>query len=403
MHLVERYALGTSSKIGRPYILDSFFPLPAKEYITFHPISKDSKNYDHWEEVLFLIHPYLEKRGIKIVQVGGRGEKPFPFCIHTQGNTSFNDLAYIIKKSKLHLSTDSIGSHLAGFYNIPQVCLFSNNYIDNVRSYWGDPARKIFLEPQRESGQKPNFVLSENPKTINTIKIEDIARAVLNSLGIEFAYDYKSVAIGPLFEMAIIETACDQIVNPSQFGANSIFCRFDLIPDESILRSQLSNSNVNLITDRPIDPSILREYREKFVEIIFNIKSLDQQDILSSVGFLRNVSASGIRLVLISSLPKSEIDKIKLEFVEFPPIIIKNSVRPQFILDYVKKSGDEGLSKIRFKTKRFILSGGKFYLSSAHFKNRSPCGGFHDNLSNIIDSPEFWEESDHFYFLYAKN
>lgn len=402
MHLAERYALGTSSKIEAPFILDTFYPLTTKRYITFHPISKDSKNYSHWEEVLVILAPILKEAGISIVQVGGKNERPFPFCIHTQGSTSFNDLAYIIKNSLLHLSTDSIAAHFAGHFNIPQVCLFSNNYIKCVKSYWGDDAKKILLEPDRPPGIKPNFVLSEHPKSIDTIKVEKIVESVCSLLGLAFNYPYKSLAIGPLFESPIVENVCNQVVDSKQFNAENIFCRYDLCPDEAMLVNQMKVSKINLFTNKPITENTIRCFAPQIVELIYEINSLDPIYIQNSVKFLDAVKSTGVRTILISYLPKEDLAKIKLDFVDFPPIITKTSSRPDFINAYIEKTGDVSLDNLFFKTKRFILSDGGFYLSSEHFLRNIKAAGFNDNLGKIINSELFWREAEHFYFIFKK-
>jgi hypothetical protein len=402
MHLAERYALGTSSKIETPYVLDTFYPLSAKKYITFHPISKDSKNYSHWEEVLVILSPILKEAGIVIVQVGGKNERPFPFCIHTQGTTSFNDLAYIIKNSLLHLSTDSIAAHFAGHFNIPQVCLFSNNYIECVKSYWGGDAKKILLEPERPPGRKPNFVLSENPKSIDTIKVEKIVESVCSLLGLVFSYPYKSLAIGPLFESPIVESVCNQVVDPKQFSAENIFCRYDLCPDELTLVNQMKVSRINLFANKPIAENIIKCFALQIVELIYEINSLEPAYIQSSLNFLNIAKSTGIRIVLISYLPKEDLAKIKLDFVDFPPILNKPSGRPSFIEAYIEKTGDASFEKLFFKTKRFILSDGSVYLSSEHFAKNIKASGFNDNMGKVIDSNLFWREAEHFYFVFKK-
>ena len=62
MHLVERYSLGTGAKIGKPFILEKFFPMDITNYITLQPRGKyDSRSYDYWQETVDVLLPILKK------------------------------------------------------------------------------------------------------------------------------------------------------------------------------------------------------------------------------------------------------------------------------------------------------------------------------------------------------
>ena len=80
MNLAELYSLTCSSKIGKPFIVEKYFPLTCNKYITLQPYSKDSKTYDYWQEVLAIIFPVLKENDIEIVQIGGQNEKPLEGC-----------------------------------------------------------------------------------------------------------------------------------------------------------------------------------------------------------------------------------------------------------------------------------------------------------------------------------
>src|SRR5438552_3113890 len=108
MHLQESYSLQAGQKINKIHTFEKFFPSLPDKYIVIQPWSKPSKNYLNWETVLDLLFPILEKNNIKIVQVGAKDEKPLKYCQQTQGQTSWGQLEYIISKSLLVLSTDSV-------------------------------------------------------------------------------------------------------------------------------------------------------------------------------------------------------------------------------------------------------------------------------------------------------
>ena len=50
----------------------------------------------------------------------------------------------------------------------------------------------------------------------------------------------------------------------------------------------------------------------------------------------------------------------------------------------------------KFFSGKYLVEGGKEYLSYAHWKKNL------DNSNIVIDTPEYWEELDHFY-IYEQN
>ena len=76
-HLLEKYALQTGSKIGKPFVYETFFPIPFEKFITFQAqsIKFPSKEYDYIQDVIDFIAPILEKSNIKIIQLGTVQEK----------------------------------------------------------------------------------------------------------------------------------------------------------------------------------------------------------------------------------------------------------------------------------------------------------------------------------------
>ena len=62
MHLVEQYALSCGVKIDRPSIETSYFPVVPDKYITLHASNRiQSKTYDYYNDVMDLLHPYLDR------------------------------------------------------------------------------------------------------------------------------------------------------------------------------------------------------------------------------------------------------------------------------------------------------------------------------------------------------
>ena len=73
MHVLDRYSQSASNaKIGKPFLLEEYIPLPFDEpYIHIHTSTEfPSQSYDYWQEVLDCLFPYLQKNRIRVIQTG---------------------------------------------------------------------------------------------------------------------------------------------------------------------------------------------------------------------------------------------------------------------------------------------------------------------------------------------
>jgi hypothetical protein len=383
-------SLSSGQIIDKPYIYDKYFPLPfCNKYIVFAPQSKDSKNYDYWQDVLHIIVPILNKNDIKIVQVGSNGERPYPGCHHTMGNTNVNQVSFLIKKSIGVLSTDTFAHHIADSHNIKSVMLCSNNYKDNVKGYF-HPENQIIFEPPREAGDKPCLSLQENPKSINLIKCEDIAKAVCKMLDIEYNYSYDTIYLGAFSFASMLETACDSVVDPRQFGAPSLIIRLDYNFNEQILSQQMQISDVSIFTNKAIDINLMKTFRPRIKELVFNIDSIDSPNI----SWVKEVQKLGIPMRLITSLSEESINTIKLDFWEIGVINYK------LIIDPLKVSElkDEKLDDLFVKSSKITIGRGKLYNSKAAYLLDKSIGAF-EEISPIINNKDFWDDLPSFRIL----
>ena len=173
MHLLDRYALATASKITKPFIVKNFFPVDAEKYITVQNSSgMPGKCYDYFQDVVNFLYDKLTENGYKIVQIGGANDSALSKVINLQGKTNINQTAYIINNSSLHLGNDSFAIHMASAFNVPTVGLYSITSPEIAGPYWDN--KKINLYP---NNWRPTFNPNESPKRINEIKIEDIISA----------------------------------------------------------------------------------------------------------------------------------------------------------------------------------------------------------------------------------
>jgi hypothetical protein len=173
------------------------FDFQNANYITFHNSEKvQSKSYSYWTEVLEIIKPYLNNLNIKVVQIGEQKDKKVDGVDYYITNTSFKQSFFLIKNAMLHLGIDSSPVHIASAFNKPTVSIYSHTYSNTCYPLWNENKRVI--ESDR-AGKKPSFSLFEDPKTINLIKPEEIAQAVLDLLETNQTLTYKTINIGSKF------------------------------------------------------------------------------------------------------------------------------------------------------------------------------------------------------------
>ena len=375
MHLIQTQSLSAGAPIGTPLLPIDYVPIFDTPYITLQPYTKPSKTYDYWVEVIELLLPVLKANNIQIVQLGGQNEQALPGCVHYQGLTSIAQTNYIVKNALLHLGADSWIAHAAGVFNIPIVCLYSNNKINNVKPYWGDASKQKLLTGI-ESGMLPSYALEEFPKTINNIKPEDIANSVFDLLSFPEKVLSKTIKIGPLFTNKFVEWIPNCVINPQRdFAIDTIICRYDKHQDLQNLAQQVQISHVNIISDKEIDLGFLNTFKSRIPEFIYIVTENNNPQ------YVKQVQKLGITVRLMSYLDREAILKDVLNYSEIGVINLKKSS---------KVSGAN-----RFKTNKIIVDKGGLYASFAHQR----AGINLLSINNIIDSEELWLDHEFFYFL----
>jgi len=389
VNIANLYSLASGQRLNRIHVFEKYYPIPFDKYIIIQPWSKPSKNFSYWNDVLTLLFPILDKNGIKIIQCGQKNEPGLNYCYHTQGLTSFGQLEFLISKSQLVLTSDSVSSHLSGHYNIPLVVLISNNFKNCISPYFGDKTKQIILEPDR-TNKNPSFMLDEGPnKQINEIKPEEVARAVCKLLNLEFNYPYKTLYIGPTYVTRLVETIPNQIINIANLGLDSIIVRMDFLFDENVLANQLNICMCSIITNRPINHEILKTFKPKIREVIYLITEEH------SVEFVKNLQALAIPFVLLTYLPPEKYTPFKLDYMDLAAIHKKDHLDPQNIEALKFKD----LSGLFYKSNKLTLSSGKIYPSKAAWLKDLPAPDFNLTEFPVIDEFDFWNEAEHFSIL----
>lgn len=355
MHILEQYALGCGTKIASPYIYEKYISLPFEKYITFHPQGKfSSRLYDYWQEVINFIHPVLLKNNIHIVQIGAQNESLYNFCYPLNGQTDYNNVAYVIRNSLLHLGVDSFPIHIASAAQKKIVGLYCNMYKQQSGPYWSAEKDVILLEADLK-GNKPTYAAEENPKTINTIKPEEIANAVFSLLGFKEELKQKSVYFGAKYSSKnIIEYVPDHIPQ-IRLNQNEILnIRADLNPDEKILSEISKLYPLSIIINNELNLKNLNLKNIK--QIIYYI----DKDL--NIRFLKEIQKYAINCVLISN-DESLSSDIKLKTMDF------GNIFPVYSKENEKKSEEFAKENVYFKTNKILISKGLPYPSVYHYKN----------------------------------
>lgn len=389
-HLLDTYAIATQSKVGKPYILEKYFPLPFNKYIVFAPISKPSKNYSYYQDVLEILLPILKEQQIEIIQIGVSGEPSFGGCYNIQGKTSLNQIYHILKNSLLFFGADTYASHFSSALGIPSVVLISNNWAANVRGYWNQD-KQIILEPDRTK-RKPSFSLDEGPnKQINEINCEKIAASVCQLLNIPFNYPYETIYVGESYVNKILESVPNSVTNIANLGVDSVVLRMDYQFNENILQHQMQHCPVSIITDKPINIDILRNYKPR-IKQLFYIITKDHD-----VAFAAAVQKLSIPLQMFSYLPEEELNKFKLNYLDISTIYPK-AIK---LKDDIKELKDIPSGKLFYKSSKTTLDSGKIFTSRAALLKNQPSQTI-NQIAPIIDDETFWKDLEYYMVVREK-
>lgn len=388
MHLIESYATSSGLKIGKPFILESYFPLPFDKYISFQPFSKyTAKDYDYWQEVINLIIPHLKKRDIQIVQIGSEKEKVLENVYSIIGQTDIRQAAYVIKNSIIHFGADSFGAHIASGFDKKIVALYSNNNINNVKPYWTQEKDMVLISPDIKV--KPSYAAEENPKSINSIQPEKIAQAILKLLEIENNFHIlNTVYKGKLFNNKLFHIVPDHVVERSTLINHCVY-RMDLFFNESNLLNQLKIMPCIIATDQPIDINILIQNRAH----VIGVNCFIQDN--SNLEFVKQLKSANIKYQLYSYLPNEKLNSYKLDYLDYG-IIVKINIEYPEVEKIIKEAVGGNLY---YKSNNFILSKGKVFLSEKAFFDDKPVNSIYENMQELYNIKIINENPEKFYIF----
>lgn len=380
MRLLDTYATNTGSKIDKPFIYPKFFPIPLDKYVTLQSQTPyDSRNYSYWQEVINLIHPYLIKSNIHIIQLGLKDEKHLNGTINLLGQTNLNQLAYIIQNSVLHFGPDSLCVHLASYYEKPIVALYSISNPNVAGPHFGDKNKHILLKGyERVGNKKPSYSQVESPKSIDTIKPEEIAKAILDLINIEYKPLPETLYFGSEYNIKTFEIIPDENLDVNSIPIENPIIRMDYYFNEKTFERIISLKKSIVFTNKPIKKDLIQKYKKNINQLIYII---DENNDINFVKLLKNNS---INYVLLSFLEEDVLNKYKLDYMDYN-LIVNRKYKTK------EDTNIKDINNLHYSSSKVIHSSKGQFISKYDW--------IHGIGDKVVEDPDFWKESDNFYIF----
>lgn len=383
-HLIEEYAKNLGVKIGLPIFPTHYMPIVDDKYITVHVDNKiDSKFYEFFPEVIELLKNLLQPLGYKIYQIGGGDDPQLPFVDKSFLGFTRKQTSFIVKNSSLHFGIDSFPVHQASVFDVPIVVLYSHIYPSHANPYWSTSSKVRILEADR-GGRKPSYTYHEKPKSINTIKPEEVVKSVCELLNIPYTKSINTKFIGEQYSQAVVEIIPNFYGFSEELKNRLINIRMDYFHNENNLLAWCSNYACHIIANKQISIKVLSERKNNIKKITFQIQNT--KDFPKE--YLEAVKNLGLDIAC-STKNKEELAEIRNFYFDFR---IELDEPPN--QDSVNQLSQ--ISNLKFLTKKDIFSNGKRYASKAHVDSDKV---FVDRASDVIYNESFWTDLDH-YFIY---
>jgi hypothetical protein len=377
-HLIEEYAKTLGVKIGKPVLVEHFYPILDDKYITIHTDSKiDSKNYEYFPQVLNFILPILHKNGYKVYQIGGPEDPKLDNVDGCFLNLSYKQSCYLIKNSSLHVGIDSLPVHIASNYNVPIVVLYSHIYASNAYPFWSDKDKVKILQADRK-GLKPSFDYKESPKCIRNIYPETVAQNIFDLLNLNIHINFNTLYIGGHYHIPFVEIVPNFKANLEDQKNKILYIRGDLHFDEDHIAFWCANYKVRLITNSVVSLELLHHFRDNIDHVFFKIS-----DTNIPTEYFDNLKKLKIKYT-ICCLVEEKLSEIRNFYFEN---IVEMDNEKQRVKDQKRFLG-------KFNSNKIILSNLKVYPSEAHMKIDKSL----DTVNEVLyDDDTFWKDAEHFH------
>lgn len=328
-----------------------------------------------------------------MVQIGTENSAHIEGCVNLNGQLNYNQCHYLIRHSLLHVGVDSFTSQFASGLGKKVVTLYGDVPPENSRPFWSNKEDSIDLIPNNKNGLY-SYSSENDKKGIDTIKPEIIAKHVCDLLEIDFDYPFHTLNIGKEYLRRNIESI--PAANPidiSNMKIDSLIMRMDLFFSEQFLVNQLSVSKCSIITERPIDPRILVHFRGKINELIYLLGDSHSKN------YVKELSRLGIKCNLMTEKSEEKLASLKLEYLDYGPIHIKNVSKK----DNHETLREKDVKNLYYKSSRSLIYNQKPYYCEAAIEDgiEIPTVGYSEP-HKVIDKESFWKDSEKFIILEKK-
>lgn len=318
MKLLESYSHYVGIFPSKPFIDESFYPVPFDKYVIVQAAAgMPSKQYDLWDEV-------IENIKLPTVLVGGKDDPALPVSLDLRGKTSWRQTASLIKNSALFLGNDSVGNHMASAFGTPRIALFGATSPLTCGGYWnrdkGVELTPIDMKGCHAACHTPQCIKSE--KCINSISVETVLNHIKRFLGEESVSLTKTLHKGALSKQLIVEWV-PKTINQATFDlfqkiGGILSVRLDLVDVNLDDFSNVCNS-INfksLIICRPEQAKHLKVHPSKLEQLFILVES---SKIADAIPLLSEISKTYVPR-LISREEHAAFNSYKMELLNYPPI-----------------------------------------------------------------------------------
>ena len=381
MSLISAYSSYMGVIPGDPPVINTHhFPLPEGKFITLHVSDGkiSSKFYDYWSDLVKFIRPALNSFGYKIYQIGGPTDPVIKECDANYLGLTYQQSAYVQKQSVLHAGVDSLCVHVASAFSKKIVALYSHIYHEQSPGCWSNLDDVIYLEPKRDN--HPCFGPQEFPKSVNTIKIEDIARSIFKLLDLPLSVNFETKFVGQYYQFPVVEIIPDFFGESAELKNQELNVRLDLNFDLQCAHLWAQNYRVKLISDRPVDLELLRVDRNNIAQLTLLIKGLEDY----SLEYIKEAKKLVPNLVLVGT-DDATLSDVREKFFDY---IVERLPPPD-------RSKVENLAGCKFWTNKTIFSKTKTYPSISHWRAKKEF----DKENFVVEDDEFAKDVEHFYIF----
>lgn len=369
-HLAEVYRRDLNVEANKPVLRPHFFPIGDQKYITIHNSNKvPTKNYSYWNDVVKILKVELDKRGVKIFQIGTQEDPIIEGVDAFFNNTTFKQSCYIIQNSMCHVGIDSGPVHIASALDIPTVSIYAHTYAASCKPLWNEEKASI-IESDR-GGRKPSFSNHEDPKMIDLIKPEQIANECFKRLKYNTYQTQETVFVGKEYTYKIIDIIPSSMPTKPVINDAEVRIRMDITHNEQNMSTLLKFSArpCEIITSKEINTQALEFFKSKISKVVYFAEEFSES-------FLDYLRVSGIEFEL-NCLSEEKLSEQRNKFFNYDIVYLN----PE---EEAKKLREQELEVLQERAK---VNSGKYYLVGDQVC--MTLGKDHNDLKFWLDAPHF--------------